>query len=509
MKYFPEIIRILEKFRERRTDTVDTDFRAQTENKEFLLYDGIRTGKFPNDNEAADELYEVSPTDTRYSSMKNRLKVRMLNSIFHLNLRRAGYSEAAQALYAAQRLALIVQIMTILGARRAAKHLAERTLHIAEKFAISDVALAMAIRLRKDAGITARPNEFERYDKLVKKLFRAYESELLSTEYFDRIGIIFQRYSGDVAKHAEQIEAFETELRPLLNQDSTYTFRLNYYRVLVVSLNASNRHSELIKGAGEGIAFLESFPKLLQKQQLAEFWFYQLNSYIGIRNFEGADEAVKECAALYNKGSNNWFSFSEQYFYLLMTTLRFHEADALYTEVTTHTRFGAQGDILQEHFEIFKFYLTFALKTLPDYKPAAQPAKFNFEAMVRRADDAKRDKPGMNMALRFAQIIHLFDIQAYDKIDDLIEPIQNYRTRHIKASYTEQSTLFFRLIKIMVKYSFEYKRCLRVGSKLHEQLKNGSFLNVDPNQEIQILPYAWLWDWMLERMKERSPASQR
>lgn len=53
MKYFPEIIRILENFRERRTDTVDTDFRAQTENKEFLLYDGIRSGKFPNDNEAA------------------------------------------------------------------------------------------------------------------------------------------------------------------------------------------------------------------------------------------------------------------------------------------------------------------------------------------------------------------------------------------------------------------------------------------------------------------------
>jgi hypothetical protein len=122
---------------------------------------------------------------------------------------------------------------------------------------------------------------------------------------------------------------------------------------------------------------------------------------------------------------------------------------------------------------------------------------------VRRADEAKRDKPGMNMALRFAQIIHLFDINAYDKIDDLIEPMQNYRTRYIKASTTEQSTIFFRLIKIMVKYSFDYKRCLRVGSKLHEQLKHDTFVNVDASQEVQILPYGWLWDWMLERMKER------
>jgi hypothetical protein len=509
MKYFPEIIRILENFRERRTDTVDTDFRAQTENKEFLLYDGIRSGKFPNDNEASDELYEVPPTDTRYSSMKNRLKVRMLNSLFHLNLRRAGFSEAGQASYAAHRGALVVYVLVSLGARRAAKHIAEKILRIAEQYSLTNVAIDMAIRLRSNAGAIVRTGEFDHYDQLVKQLFRAYEDELLSIEYYNRIVMILWRHSGNASKFAEQFETYESELRGLLKETSTYNFRLYYYRVLINARVAANRHAEVIDGARQGIAFLESFPKLLQKEQKANFWLNQLDSYNGMRNFDGAREAAEACATLFNKGSNNWFAFSEAYFYLLMTTLRFEEANALYTEVTTHTRFAAQGDILQEHFEIYKFYLIFALKTQPDYKPAEKPVRFNFEAMVRRADEAKRDKPGMNMALRFAQIIHLFDIQAYDKIDDLIEPIQIYRTRYIKASTTEQSTIFFRLIKIMVKYSFEYKRCLRMGSKLHEELKNNSFESVDPSQEVQILPYAWLWDWMLERMKERSTASKR
>ncbi len=509
MKYFPEIIRILERFRERRTDTVDTDFRAQTENKEFLLYDGIRSGKFPNDNEASDELYEVPPTDTRYSSMKNRLKVRMLNSLFHLNLRRAGFSESSQAFYIAHRGELVVQILIGLGARKAAKHLAERTLHLAEKFALTDVALTMAILMRSNAGATARPKEFDHYDVLVKQLFRAYEEELLSIEYYNRILMIILRHPGNVSKFVAQFDVYETELRGLLKETSTYSFRLYYYRILILARDASNSHAEVIEGARQGIKFLESYPKLLQKEQKASFWLYQLNSYNGIRKFDGAQEAAEACVALFNKGSNSWFGFTESYFYLLMTTIRFEEANALYTEVTTNARFTAQGDILQEHFEIYKFYLTFALKTLPNYKPDDKPARFNFDAMVRRADDAKRDKPGMNMALRFAQIIHLFDIQAYDKIDDLIEPMQNYRTRYIKASTTEQSTIFFRLIKIMVKYSFEYKRCLRMGSKLHEQLKSETFENVDPSQEVQILPYAWLWDWMLERMKERSSGSKR
>jgi len=509
MKYFPEIIRILENFRERRTDTVDTDFRAQTKNKEFLLYDGIRSGKFPNDIEAADELYEVPPTDTRYSSMKNRLKVRMLNSLFHLNWRRAGFSESAQAFYVSHRFTLIVQIMNALGARRAAKHLAERTLRIAQKFEITDVALSMVILLRKTAGVTARSTEFDHYDSMMKQLFRSYQEELLSEEYYDRIGIIFQRHAGTSAKYADQFDSYETELRPLLNAHSTYTFRLNYYRILVVSSNATNRHAQVIEGARQGIAFLDSFPMILQKERKGEFWLFQLKSYLGIRNFKKAQEAADECNALFNKGSNNWFAFAEWNFYLLMTTLRFEEANTLYSEITTHPRFAAQGDILQDYFEIYKFYLTFALKTLPEYKQQEKPVRFNFEAMLRRSDDAKRDKPGMNMALRFAQIIQLFDIQAYDKIDDLIEPMQVYRTRYIAANSTQQSTIFFRLLKIMVKYSYEYKRCLRMGAKLHEQLKSDAFENVDPNQEVQILPYAWLWEWMLERMKERSSGIKR
>ena len=275
MKYFPEIIRILERFRERRTETVDTDFRNQSKNKEFLLYDGIRRGIFPNDSEASDALYEALPTDTRYSSTKNRLKVRMLNSLFHLNLRRAGFSESAQAFYLTHRGVLVAQLLIALGADKVGKHIAERTLRMAEKFELTDVALTMAIELRRLAGNMAQSNEFEFYDQLVKKLFRSYEQELLSVEYVDRSFALRWRHTGMIGKFASQLETYEKDLRSRLNHDSTYNFRLNYYRMRIMSSNASNQHSEIIKGAREGIAFLESYPKLLQKERKGEFWMYQ------------------------------------------------------------------------------------------------------------------------------------------------------------------------------------------------------------------------------------------
>jgi hypothetical protein len=504
MKYFPEIIRILENFRERRTETVDTDFRGQTDNKEFLLYDGIRSGIFPNDNEASEALYESPLTDTRYSSTKNRLKVRMLNSLFHLNLRRAGFSESAQAFYLTHRSIFIVDVLMGLGAFNVAKNIAEKNLHLAEKFALTDVALAMVIALRRQASNMGRAKEFDHYNQLVNQLSRSYRDELLSNEYTDRIAMIFRRQGSGHSKFAALFEAYEAELRGLLNETSTYNFRLNYYRIVVRARQAAGHTAEVIEGARQGIAFLESFPKLLQKERVADFWLYQLNSYRGTQNFDAAHEASEHCAELYNKGSNGWFSFMESDYFLLMNTLRFEEANALYSEVTTHARFDAQGEILHERFEVYKFFLHIALKTLPDYTPPEKPLRFNFDAMVRRADELKHDKPGMNMVMRFAQVLHLFDQHNYDPIDDLMEPIQNYRTRYIRASSTEQSTIFFRLLKIMVKYSYQYKECLKYGAKLHTRLKTEKFETVDPDQEIQILPYAWLWDWMLEQMKERS-----
>ncbi|HEY3875195.1 MAG TPA: hypothetical protein VGM92_06940 [Candidatus Kapabacteria bacterium] len=505
MKYFAEIIRILERFRERRTETVDTDFRSQADNKEFLLYDGIRKGTFPNDFEAADALYQMPPTDTRYSSMKNRLKVRMLNSIYHLNLKRAGFSEAAQAGYTAHKGAMTVQVFLVLGAPRISKHVAERTFKLANKFEITDVKLSMATMLRHIAGNMAKNKDFEFWNDRIKEIQQLYHDELCSWEYYNRILIVFWKYAGNLERFSKQFLDYEAELHTMLHDKSTYTFRMNYYRVLVLSRQSANRHAEVIESAKEALQFLESYPKLLQKGRLGEFWLYQFMSYLGIQKFPEAEGAGNQTILYLNEGSNSWFSYTETNFYLLMNTLRFMQAKDQFEQVMNHTRFHSQQDILQERFEnVYKYYLNFALKTLPEYKEKVQQVRLNFDLLIHNATESKRDKAGMNMALRYAQVVHLFDTHNYDRIDNLIEPIQNYRSRNIIAAQTEQSTIFFRLIKIMVRWSYDYKQCLKYGMKLHNELKTGTFENVNQDQEVQILPYAWLWDYMLERMKERS-----
>lgn len=502
MKYFSEIIRILEQFHEPRIETVDREFRARKESKEFQLYDGVGSGLFPNDTAAAGSLYEHARSDApKYSTLKNRLKVRMLNSIFHLNLKRAGFSDAAQAFYIAHRRQFMVNMLIGLGARNAARKMAETTLDLATRFELTNIALEMARVLRQYAGNTGQIKKFDFYNNLLRQLQDKYMEELRSAEYFERIVMIFNRKVGGRSRYTREFDGYRAELQGLLKETSSYNFRLNYHRVQARASAAMGNHAEVIEGAQAGLQFLDSVPQLLQKERKGDFWFYQFQSYLGAHEYEQAAKAASECAVYYNAGSNNWFTFAWAKFLLLMNTLQIKEANELFNEVTTHARFAAQSEIYREDWEIFRFYLIHTLQTLPNYESKLHPQKFNFELFKRKVEEARKDKEGMNVLLRLAHIIHLVEAGRYDECDNAVKALDDYRRRNIQARMTPRSSLFMQLLRTMVKYSYSHKACRSNGRKTYERLLTEKFEIVNTEQEIQVLPWTWLWDRLIEQMK--------
>jgi hypothetical protein len=353
--------------------------------------------------------------------------------------------------------------------------------------------------LRQHASVQGQTKKFDYYNKLLKLLQTKYNEELLSSEYYDRIIMIFNRKSGGRSRYAKEFEGYEAELRNLLKETSSYNFRLNYHRVF--ALATSSHHAEAIKTSRAGLEFIESMPHLTQRERKGDFWLYQLQSYIGMQDLDGAREAAAQCASYYNLGSNSWFAFAEANFLLLMNTLQIREAHEFFTEVTTNVRYEAQSEIAREHWEVFRFYLIHALQTLPDFDPKLHPQKFNFALFERKVEEARKDKEGMNILIRLAHIIHLVESRKYDDADRAVEALDDYRRRHIQANKTPRTSLFMQLLRMMEKYSYSYKFCLANGKKTYERLKTEKFEVVDLDQEIQVLPYPWLWDRLLERMK--------
>jgi hypothetical protein len=395
----------------------------------------------------------------------------------------------------------MVNMLIGLGANRVAKRMAETTLDLANRYELTNVALEMARVLRQYASETGQIQKFNFYNKLLLELEEKYIDELRSSEYFERIGVIFRRKAGGRARYTEEFEGYKSELQNMLKETNSYTFRLNYHRVHALASQAAGNRSELIEGTRAGLQFLDSVPRLLQKERKGDFWLYQFRSYLDLLDFDRAREAAAQCALYYNAGSNNWFVFAISKFLLLMNTLQIKEAYEFFTEVTTHPRFAAQSEISRENWEIFRFYLIHAQQTLPNYDPKLHPQKFNFELFKRKVEEARKDKEGMNVLVRLAHIIHLVETSRYDECDNAVKALDDYRRRNIQARMTPRSSLFMQLLRTMVKYSYSHKASLSNGRKTYERLMTETFEIVNTDQEIQVLPWTWLWDRLIEQMK--------
>ena len=180
-----------------------------------LFFIKASTGEFSNDSIAADSIYKTQSTDPRYTTLKGNLKRRLLNSLFHLNLKRVGFSESAQAGYYLKKRSFIVHTLVTLGARAPAMRLAMRRLEIAQKYNVTDIAYEMALLLRTNAGIYVRPAEYERYDKLTKQfLAQSFSAEHVAWEYFDRVNMTVNRFTGGRRKFAEKFGQYAKELEP-------------------------------------------------------------------------------------------------------------------------------------------------------------------------------------------------------------------------------------------------------------------------------------------------------
>jgi hypothetical protein len=122
---------------------------------------------------------------------------------------------------------------------------------------------------------------------------------------------------------------------------------------------------------------------------------------------------------------------------------------------------------------------------------------------------ARHDKHGMNVAILIAQILHYLDVGNRAAIIDKMEALGTYRSRYLVASRTQASSIFFKLLRIMENNSFYYDIVEKKGRRYHHILKTEKFEIVDLEQEMQVVPYEWLWDRVLERLKAQKEEAQK
>lgn len=502
MKYLSEVTRIVTTFREPTIEIIDENDALTSTDNVSKLYAGLKNGLITTDQKAAELIYGKPITDTKYTSLKNRLKKRLLNSLFFLEIKPPTFSEFASAIYQSNKNLFLVKTLVSLGGRNTAMKLAESALIHSEKFNLTSNTIEFLIVLRGYSSILGNEKNYNDYSTKLRLSLKTYEAECIALEYNDRINIKFARSSAEQPEMRGTIEEYCRELTALREKYQSKNLSYYFFRLQTLSHQISRNYYAAVNTCIEAEEHFLKNPHLFNRNQIAEFSLQKLECFLNLREYEKGKQAVIRCEELYPKENATWFILMEYYFYLAMHTEHFTEAQAVYMSVMENPRFTFQTEHKKEHWKLFELYLQFALNVTKNIDSEPRNS-FDPNKFLRVVPLYTKDKRGYNVAILILHILLLLDNNDFSGIIGRMDALRTYRTRYLRAGSNKQSALFFRMLQIMETNSFSYEQTKQKSQKYFDRMKSTAAEFSEIQDGLQVLPFDWLWNKILQMLKQK------
>jgi hypothetical protein len=503
MKYLSEVTRIVTTFREPTVEIIDENSALSSEDSISKLYAGLKNGLITTDQKAAEVVYGKPVIDTKYSTLKNRLKRRLLNSLFFLNIKPPTFSEYASALYQSNKYLFLVKTLVALGGRNTAMKLAQTGLTHAQKYNITSNTIEFLVIIRGYSSFLGNEKNYDTYNAQFKHAQKTYEAECLAQEYQDRISLKFALTSAEQPEMIGIMKGYCDDLRDLRSTYDSKNLSYNYFRIQNLSYQISREYQQAVATCNEAEKYISEKPHLFNRNQLAEFSLQKLVCYLTLREYEKGKETAIRCEELYPKDSNpNWFIYMEYYFFLAMHTEHFSEAETIFNEITTHPRYSFQPEHKKEHWRLSNLYLQFVLN-MNAAQESNSSNSIDLKKFLRNVPLYTKDKKGYNVAILILQILILLENNEFAEIINRMEALRTYRTRYLRAGSNKQSALFFRMLQLMETNSFSYEKTKQKSQKYFEKMKSIAADFSEIQDGLQVLPFDWMWMKILEMLKQK------
>lgn len=502
MNSLKEITQVIARLKLEKIEIIDEEPKQDDQDNVSKLYFGIKSNSLTTDQQAAQYIYGSSFTDTRFTTLKNRLKNRLLNTLFFLEISPPNQSEFAEAMYKTYRYVFWAKTLLLLGARQSFEKVAKKALIWSSRSELTAETLEMLIDLRNLAGARGSRSDFNKYNEELKVQTHNLNCEILAREYYDKLAM-------DLGASVERPDLkdvtikYATELESLHPQPDSLYYNQYYYRVKNFSYQINRNFTDSISLSMEAEKYLLSKPQFTSNVRLGEFVLNRLFCFLQLKQFEKGTIEAERCKELYSQNSNAWFVFMNYYFLLAMQTEHFSDAESIYNEVTANQRFQFQLDQVREVWSLYEAYLMFALNATKQSTGSDRVGKFDVKRFLRDVPNYKKDKKGYNVSILVLQIIVLLEQNDFDGIISRMDALRTYRQRYLGSSVNKQSALFFKMLMVMEKSFFTYEETKTKAQKYYDKMiELGT--NSDETQEgLQILPFEWLWNRILDMLKEK------
>lgn len=477
--------------------SIDTLSKKGPETKIWDLYDGILKESFATDEEAAEHIYSKDMHYPEYRKLKNKLKEKLINTAFFIDINNPKFNTHQKAYYTCQK--NLVAIKTLLGryARTPAIELAESTLKKSIRFEFSEISYELTKILRSHyAIIENRRTLYNKYAELSNYYCKLVSAEDSVAEKYDHISALSHRVKSQdiVINFCSQ---YEKELEPLVKKYDSYRLHLLYYFIGLKKLTLKGDPHLLIGLCEQAITFLSS-KGFVSDQFIGAFYYNKLMASIQIRDLASANDLANKCSSIFEENTIRWYNAQEICFVFAMQLCQYRKASTIRDKVVNSPSFNNQLQNRSETWKLYDAYLHYLHLSKRISNKNIKVSIFRIRKFLNEVPVHSMDKSGRNIPIILIQILIQIQQKKYDQLTDKIEAIEKYTTRYLRKDNNYRSNCFIKMLLQIPKQQFHPVAVRRHTKTLLTKLKSMPLEKAKQPFEIEIIPYEDLWEMALE-----------
>lgn len=464
--------------------------------KSMYFLEGLLGQRWQNDESAALELYQSKPDDKRYQMLKSRIRKRLLDLIFMLDISSKIKTSYYRELIKCYRLLFAGNQLFVLGKIALAFDMLKSADGIAEKYQFTSLQILALQRLRELYGYMGNMKDFEKTSSALAELTEINSQEILLDAIDFQFRIMVRGIMGKAVSSKFHPETQIKNVQRIFEQSKNKRHRMYaaYHRAHIYYYHLKKEHKKVLKQCLEFEHYLLRGQKFTDMALVAEVALQKLDTCIFLRDFKTGKLSAIQCDSLYRKGNYNRLIYQQYYFLLCLHTGQTEEAINVFQEVISDSTFKKYPAERIERWRIFEAMLNYI-------SPEGKLRKFNIHKFLNEVPILSHDKAGFNLSINIAQICLLIKRGDFDRTMDKFDSLRSYLKRYITVKENPRSYYFIKLLLMLIKSDFNVKKCRNDGKKYVELIQAESSTGQQVLDTMEIIPYDLLWMSILKNIE--------
>lgn len=496
MKEIRELISIIRKKGQRSIQLVNQNFRKNETSKDNLLYEGITNNQFQTDESAAREIFGSDPGNRNYRNAKGKLKTKLFNHLYFLDYEKEGYTDYEKNHYEALHTLHQAQVLITERSPDIAIRLLNQLVKICKEYEFTTIGVQALTILRDEYAKKGKLTPYKEVSEELKQLTKQHEiHKKCESAYHQNLVQINKSVSAQnrILPHIpKSINEIKSEAKKH-KSDNLY----------ILAARLEILYNEIRQHFNENIKICTDLEKRFLNRPNSEvsvdlqqdyISFTKLQSYLNLGDLKAGKPYADKKIETLKAGSYTWFLFSEYYFLLLMKGENYKDASTLFREVRTNKNFNSLDEEIRNRWHIYRAFLIFFNES------KILRWGFNMEEFIEERPCYDKDFNGYNVATLVIQFMFLLRNGNVALIKECVEEIIKYKSAHLDKRHNYRSSIFIRMLEIILDKEFDYEQIYEKSQTYHKKLLNTPIPS-DLHQDAEVVPYQILWHHILDILK--------